>query len=212
MQLSRCVFLAALMYIASPCWADHPDAAHRPKGRAEDSLSGVYIGARSHHALLDEGGVYIEPMEAVLETLGRPERVVAVANSNGCESTYVWTSGAAYMEVGSGCLMQKVARKDVMRAHGAFAVEVWGRRAVGKIGVTGRGLALGDHWSKVIRLYGNQCECGRNNTTGPGWHHTHGMKYARYAEYVWDDQNVVLDIDADAQGRVVHILLMGDTE
>ena len=38
------------------------------------------------------------------------------------------------------------------------------------------------------------------------------MKYARYAEYVWDDQNVVLDIDADAQGRVVHILLMGDTE
>lgn len=100
-----------------------------PPRKACTALSEVYIGARGHHAMLDEDGVYIEPMAAVLETLGRPERLVPVANSNGCASTYVWTNGAAYMEVGSGCLMQKVARKDVMRAHGAFAVEVWGQRA-----------------------------------------------------------------------------------
>jgi hypothetical protein len=98
-----------------------------------------------------------------------------------------------------------------MRAHGAYSVQVWGSHSSGVLAATGRGLALGDSWSRVMRLYGNRCECGKY-ASGTGTQNTHGLKYARYAVYIWDDQNVKLEIDADSRGGVVHMTLAGDLE
>lgn len=199
--------LGLTLVVVAASHADHPDRKHRPSGKAEYSLSGVYIDAHGHDSIRNEDGVYVEAMRGVLRYLGKP---VTIAAKNRCESNFLWLAGPVRMEVGSGCVFQKVAGKDVMRTHGAYAVEVWGIRPHGRIGVTGRGLALGDSWAKVKRLYGTRCECGRY-TTGTGVQNTHGLKYARYAQYQWGDR-VELAVDADAHGRVVHILLAGDLE
>ncbi len=199
--------LGLMLAVAAACRADHPDKNHRPTGRPETSLSGVYINTRAGHSIRDEAGIYVEPIANVLRVLGKPTKVV---RNNKCESTYQWVSGAVRIEVGTGCVFQKVAGRDLLRTHGAYSVEVWGTAPVGKIGVTGKGLALGNPWSKVKRLYGTRCECG-TYSSGTGSQKTHGFTYAQYAQYQWGDK-VELDIDADAQGRVVHILLVGELE
>lgn len=176
-------------------------------GNPEEMLSGVYIDSSANHSLRNENGVFIEPMPDVLGTLGKPLKIV---QRDKCESNYVWKRGEVLLEVGTGCIFQKVRGKDVMRAHGAYSVEVWGLHPQGTIGISGQGLALGDSIAKMKRLYGTHCECGRY-LSGTGTQNTHGEHYEYYAQYQWSE-NVELDADADAQGRVVHILLMGDLD
>jgi hypothetical protein len=203
------VLLLVLLFLGwdSVCRADHPDREHRPTGKPEEMLSGVYINSSAYHSLRNEAGVLIEPMPNVLETLGEPLKVV---KKNKCESNHVWKQGEVLLEVGSGCIFQKVQGKNVLCARGAYSVEVWGLHPQGAIGITGRGLALGDSIVKMQRLYGTHCECGRY-VSGTGTQNTRGEHYEYYARYQWGE-NVELDVDADAQGHVVHILLMGDLE
>lgn len=201
------LFVVTMLVVASiPCQADHLNRMHRATGRAEDVLSGVRINSPMH-GVINEDDVYIEPMVAVLKSLGTPTKIIA---KNKCESNYIWNVGAVRIEVGSGCVFQKVAGKDVMRTHGAYAVEVWGTRALRGLVATGRGLALGDPWSKVQKLYGTRCNCGRY-TSGTGSQNTHGLEYARYGRYQWKD-GIEFDVDVDKNGRVVHMLLLGDIE
>lgn len=210
-ELRRCVAAAGLLInLSISIRADHPGPAHRPTGKPEQKLSGIYFNARGHHAIRNEVGSYIEPISEVLKTLGKPLSVTIVNDTNKCESTYVWKQGDVRLEVGSGCIFQKVDSKDVMMGHGAYSVEVWGKRHHDFIGVTGRGLALGDPMAKAKRLYGNRCECERY-TSGTGTQITHGEHYEYSLRYQWGDR-VELDIDADAHGRVVHMLLIGDLD
>ena len=196
-----------LLGSAQICCADHPDRSHRPAVAPERMLSGVYIDSSEHHSLRNEDGVRIEPISDVLEALGTPSKVVRL---NRCENNYIWNRGDLLLEVGSGCVYQKVGGKDVMRTHGAYSVEVWGKRPEGSVGITGRGLALGDSMERVKRLYGFRCESGEY-VSGTGTQNTHGEHYAHYAEYQWGD-SVELDVDADAKGQVVHMLLRGHLE
>jgi hypothetical protein len=205
--LSVLLLIVLFLGMNPTCRADHPDRAHRPTGKPEEMLSGVYINSSARGSLRNEDGVLIEPMANVLRTLGEPLKVV---KKNGCQTNYVWKQGGVQLEVGSGCIFQKVQGKNVVRTHGVYSVEVWGQHPEGAVGMTGRGLALGDSMAQVKRLYGTKCECGQYRS-GTGTQDTHGEQYEYYAQYQWGE-GVELDVDADAQGHVVHILLMGDLE
>ncbi len=153
-------------------------------------------------------GLHIEPISDVLKTLGPPYKVVKLDE---CENSYIWNRGEVQLEVGSGCVYQKVGGKDFMHTHGAYSVEVWGKHPEQSIGITGRGLGLGDSIQRVKRLYGTRCECGKY-LTGTGTQNTHGEQYAYYAMYQWEGGGVELHVDANAQGHVVHMLLLADQE
>ena len=200
------IALAMISVLPIRCRADHLDRIHHALGAAEVLLSGVHINS-PRHGVINEVGVYIEPMAAVLKSLGKPIKII---EENNCESSYIWVVEAVRTEVSSGCVFQRLLTKDVMRTHGAYAVDVWGTQALGRMGTTGKGLALGDSWSKVQKIYGTRCNCGRY-TTGAGAQNTHGLKYAVYARYLWKN-GIELDLDADKDGRVVHMLLLGDIE
>lgn len=202
------LFLVLSLLVSYPAFsADHPPKDHRPIGAPEEMLSGVYVNSTGHHSIRNADSVLIEPLSEVLQTLGRPDDIVS---KNRCEKTYIWSSGGVRLEVGMKCIFQMVQGHSVMRSLGAYSVEVWGERAQGSIGRTGRGLALGDSMAKMKRLYELRCECGRY-VSGTGDQDTHGERYEYYAQYQWGEK-VKLDIDADAEGRIVHILLMGDLE
>lgn len=196
-----------LLYSVQVYSADHPVRNQRPVGAPEGMLSGIYINVSSHHSLRNADGILIEPLSDVLHTLGKPNTVI---NKNKCEGTYIWKTGGVLLKVETGCIFQTVEGHYIMLTQGAYSVEVWGSRTHGNIGRTGRGLALGDSMAKMKRLYGARCECG-NYASGTGDQDTHGEHYAYYAQYQWGG-NIELDVDADARGHVVHILLMGDIE
>jgi len=204
---STSALLLGALLIFGQCLADHPDKAHRPKGKPESSLSGVDINSREHHALQNDDGIYIEPIASILETLGVPAKVIT---KNDCERDYLWIKEGVRTSVGTGCIPQQISGKIVSRGHGAYSVDVWGKNASGILGVTGRGLALGDLWARVKQIYGTRGQFDRY-TTGTGTQDTHGFKYYYNARYQWGDA-VLLTIDADRQGNVVHMQLMGDLE
>lgn len=207
-MIAKCLplFLLLLGSVRAYC-ADHPDRNHRPSGTPEGVLSGVYINVPGHHSIRNADGVFIEPISEVLRTLGKPDKVI---NKNKCEDTYIWETGDVLLQVGTGCIYQTVQGRNIMRAKGAYSVEVWGNRSHGSIGKTGRGLGLGDPLAKMRHLYGLRCECG-HYSSGTGTQDAHGERYAYYAEYQWGE-TVELDVDANAQGHIVHILLRGDLE
>lgn len=170
-------------------------------------MSGVFINRQAQGAIRNEDGVYIEPIASVLRTLGKP----AKANrKNECETDYTWCIGDVRLLVWDGCVSQLIDGKHVSRLNGAYGVEVWGRHPTGKIGVTGLGLRLGDSWAKMKRIYGTHCQC-QQYTDRTGTQNTHGFKYSYNAVYQWGAATS-LTLDADAQGRIVHMQLMGDLE
>lgn len=182
------------------CRADH-GKHHWPVERA---LSGIYVNRQKEGAILDADGVYIEPMAFVLSTLGKAAKV---NRKNKCETDYIWFIGDVRMRVYSACVFDQ---KNAYRTHGAYAIDVWGSHPVGNVGMTGLGLRLGDSWAKMKRIYGPHCQCGRYRG-GTGAQNTHGFEYSYYATYQWGPV-ASLSVDADAQGRIVHMQLYGDLE
>ncbi len=67
------VFVAGLDPV---CRADHPDREHRPAGKPEEMLSGVYINSNAYRSLRNEEGLPFLKMVSALRlnvfVLGSP--------------------------------------------------------------------------------------------------------------------------------------------
>jgi hypothetical protein len=159
--------------------ADHLPENQIAKGKADEVLSSV--------------NVYKTTMGQIFSRLGPPSRTIDVLEDRNIAGgrDYEWDRGEVKIFMGTW--------NDKGTSSVPYSVEVWGKRPAGILGITGRGLRLGDKLSKVRQIYGH-----------------------RFGRYQQDDGTLQVTIQwqnettlylyFDHSGKVDHIHLMAATE
>jgi hypothetical protein len=173
-------------------------ARPRPRSQIENRLSGVTVGK--------------SPIAEVIKVLGKPQKFMEVTSpddpSGSGERIYTWLEGRVTFQVKTEFYTDRLGRLVESTVH---AAEAWGREPSAQFGRTGRGLALGSDVSVAKRIYGEECSCGRYEH-GAGDQGKEGQQYSYYLSYPrqnYEQERGSLSLDADAQGRIVHILVVG---
>jgi hypothetical protein len=152
------------------------DRTPRPQiatGTAEESLAGIRVRN--------------VPIEDVIEKFGPPESKRDVPDAGQCVHEYNWSKDGVRARVRTGCV-----RDDADAAEGVSSIDVWGSKATGEIGKTGKGLKLGDAFSTVQRVYGLSPQLAPNGLI--------------HVEVRWTDDTVMV-IDCGRNRTVSHIQL-----
>jgi hypothetical protein len=126
----RSLFLTALVLaIATVSVAQHVPDEQVTKGDPETVLSGI--------------DVYHNTLKQIIATYGKP---TSEAKDPQGLPLYIWEKPGIKMQVGT----------DYDNPEKVYAVHVWGAKPVGKLGVTGKGLALGCDIACVKKIYGER--------------------------------------------------------
>lgn len=104
------------------------------KGKADDVLSSV--------------NVYKTTVSQIFSRFGRPTRTIDVLEDKNDGRDYEWDRGEVKLFLGTW--------NDKGNNSVPYSVEVWGKRSVGVMGVTGRGLKLGNTLEDVRQIYGDK--------------------------------------------------------
>lgn len=180
-------------------WADHVPEEKIAQGKVESFLCGIDI-----HSTTIEQAVVI---------LGKPNQVVTTADEKVFEGKnyneypagvdnawrdFIWTIKGVKLRLYSGYYIDQKTHQRVQ--SGIYAVDVWGSKPIGKMGVTGQGLDLGDPLSKVKKIYGKLFVQNRKADTRQ-----------LYLLIEWKDGSQ-MNIDFDEKNRINHIGLSAEME
>ena len=147
------------------------------KGKADDVLSSV--------------NVYKTTINQIFTRLDQPTRTIDVLEDKNDGRDYEWDRGEIKLFLGTW--------NDKGNNSIPYSVEVWGKRSVGILGITGRGLKLGHTLADVRQVYGD-----------------------RFSKYQQDDGTLRVTIQwqdettfylyFDHSGKIDHMHLMAATE
>ena len=169
--------LAVVLLLCCVGTADRLPANQIAKGKADDVLSSVNI--------------YKTTIGQIFSRFGHPSRTIDVLEDKNDGRDYEWDHGEVKLFLGTW--------NDKGNNSIPYSVEVWGRRPVVILGITGRGLRLGDTLAEVREIYGErfskyQQEDGTLQVT-----------------VQWQDETT-LYLYFDHSGKIDHIHLMAATE
>ncbi len=168
------VFFAVCLAIPPAAMADHLPENKLARGRADTVLSGV--------------DVYKTPMTKAIAELGKPAKVTDVPSWG---RDYDWQREGTRLQLGTW--------NDKGDESVPYSAEVWGAKPAGSIGITGRGLKLGDTLADVRRIYGGRFIKAKHND---GTFHL---------TIQWEDETT-LDLDFDKTGHINHMQLEAEIE
>ncbi|MGB8259212.1 MAG: hypothetical protein WCE75_02625 [Terracidiphilus sp.] len=173
--------LLSLAAAAQTGSAPSPLAAGSPERRLSGIRTGVFFPG--------------ERVGSVLRRLGKPteQEDAVVPDGAGGTRFYRWQWPGLRLSVATYFYFGRRGRVESRVAW----VDVWGEAPRGAIGVTGRGLALGDTLDRQLFLYGAAYATPLPNEDA-----------ARTAEYRWRDGSF-LTLDYGPDGRIRHIRLAG---
>lgn len=170
-----------------PILAGHLSDNKITKGEAEHVLCGI--------------NVYKTKIEKVIAAFGKPTTIETFMSKKGDSNyepgsginIYTWNRSGSKMRLRSWFTTDektgKIVKGDV------FEIDVWGGKAKKEIGVTGKGIALGDSLLKVLKTYEKPTSQEKNPSN----------KISNYF-IRWED-GAHLDVDFDQNGRINHIQL-----
>jgi hypothetical protein len=167
------VFMLALAARVPRLAADEIPEAKRARGRRETVLAGIDLARRK---LADVEKLY-----------GPPDHVDKTPTPPGyAETEYVWE------QAGRNRLAVRT-RSEGSGPERLVEIDVWGEKATGGLGRTGRGLALGGTRRRVEQVYGRRYEVLRPADQG------------RLALWFAWDEDFSLNLDFDEHQRINHI-------
>ena len=166
--MRRLLITALILAVATISLAQHVPDEQITKGQPETVLSGI--------------DVYRSTLKQVIAMYGKPASQEKDAQGL---PIYIWQKSGIKMQIGT----------DYDNPEKVYAVHVWGAKPAGKLGLTGKGLALGCDKDCVKKIYGD-----------------------RIIEHHPDEAMVVfvegteLTIGFDDHGHINHLALVGEVE
>jgi hypothetical protein len=166
---------------------------------AQGFANDVYAKSKAEHILCGVD-IYQINLDQVFKELGKPTRVEVETGKDDKQygpgsgsKEYIWLLPNLEMHMYSDYYTGKTTGKIIETPE--TCVVVSGMKPNGKIGLTGQGLALGDPFSKVTKIYGKLLQTAKDPITGN-----------LYSQIQWND-STVLSIEFDADKRVKYIRL-----
>lgn len=168
MRISVKIFLALVCLFAIALQAQHVPEDQLTLGPPEHELSGINVyGAKLKHVI----ALYGKPTSQDKDKQGLP--------------LYIWQKAGIKLQVGTA----------YDNPENVYAVEVWGTKPAGKLGRTGKGLALGCDLNCVRKIYGAKL-----------------IQPSPTEALVAFREDTRLRVGLDAAGHVNHIALVGAIE
>ncbi len=189
--LNKVLFILFTFFLTSASFGTGPDFADDvySNGKAEHVICGVDI--------------YRINLTKVIKTFGKPTTIKIETDKDDKQydpgsgsKEYIWSLPNTEMHFFSGYYTDSKTGKIIETAENA--IRVLGSKPNGKMGLTGQGLALGDSFSKVERIYGKLIQVRGSQKNGD-----------LQLQVTWKD-GTYLSIDFDDDGRVKRMQLEKD--
>ena len=166
----RTLFLTAVLVAvaAISLQAQHVPDDQITKGDPETVLSGI--------------DVYHNTLKAIITMYGKP---TSEAKDPQGLPLYIWEKSGIKMQLGT----------DYDNPNQVYAVNVWGSKPQGKLGITGKGLALGADMASVKKIYGDRI-----------------VQHHPDEAMVMFVEGTALTIGFDDHGHINHLALVGEVE
>lgn len=172
--------------------AGFPDNGQLAECRPERTLSGIRVGIRPLGTRLPQG----TPISEIVKLYGPPasKEDAVVPDGAGGTRFYRWEWPGLKMSVATYFYYLGDHQQNFVESGPAY-IDVWGDGPKGRIGSTGRGLALGSTLREQIAVYGNRYSIPHTEKDGSTHVETH-----------WSN-GAFLMIDYGPNGRSNHIRL-----
>lgn len=170
------------LYLQRPILADHFPPSAIANGNAEH--------------VLGEINIHGDTVAAVITRMGSPDKFKESTSrdypSGSGERSYKWNRDGIRSRISAEVFTDKKAMTLVESPP--IVVDVWGQHGGAKMGITGRGLSIGDDLAKVKKLYGNHFQTNPHSVT-----------------LQWKDETT-LSVDFSNDGHITHMQLFASQE
>jgi len=170
------------LYLQRPILADHFPQSAIANGNTEHLLGGINIHG--------------DTVASVIMRMGPPDKFEESTSRDyplgSGERSYEWNRNGIRLRMGTEFYTDKKAMTLVESPP--IVVDVWGQHGGTKVGITGRGLSIGDDLAKVKTLYGDRFQTDPHSVT-----------------IQWKDETT-LSIDFSNDGHITHMQLFASQE